>query len=1007
MDILSLFARPEYLAAGAALISVPIIIHLINRMRFKRLRWAAMEFLLKAQKRSRRRLIIEQLILLLLRCLLVALAALLVLRLTGCTALGSKEELHIVVIDDTLSMTDRHKDRKGAEETCFSVARERLLKDGILKNLSQSSSNDRLALVQLSRVATEPDYQPAVFERLNEQAGYARASAAIEAMKPSKLHVPLVEGVKQARELAARHPDKNVTIHVLSDFRETDWVKGESVAPLREALLTASRGEHPLQVRLWDSAHPFREAREDAPPAAHKNVGITDMRANTRITGRGMPVTFTVEVANYGPQDTEVKVKIFDDLTGSERFDVTFNERQGVLKVPSKGTATCSFTLAFSPELKDNEVHHAQLSARLLNAIDQPLEDDGLLGDNIRHVAVEVRNRVPILVIDGRGIEGRKEGGDSYHVKLALESPQNSRYDVVFADQLTGGNGREALESPGLQQFATILLLNVPSLTPRQAAGLETYVRQGGGVGFYMGPDVNAASYNERLFKKGKGLFPVALKEDYYPKKGQPELKPQKFGREQILLRDDEFKNEKVPVFGAIFVQPKLRGLLKFLPVGRYFPVAAPGEEPRAEEGKEEKAKDEKDKEKKEKEREARRPRVVVSLPNDSPLIDQGGRPTELAIAALDLANKLPVADEEYKAYHLNLLRHRKAILNAPNSGMRASELADLINALLKDRGDDKDYGNLEEFWKISDPKVSELSAEAQKLRDRLMYGDPIMVTGRHGQGRVLVTLTTADNAWNGWASLELFPNIIWEMQNYLSSQAGEPSRLVGEPLRLTVDRRRFGNKALRASTYFYRTELNKKAEFVALETGKSKDTEPAAAAAKGKGNAKGNGQPADDKGQVPGNGQDGDKEEKQDKVAEHLDTFTFRKTLEPGLYVTYLRAEGDDEGSRPLLVQPTVFNVPTEKEGRLARASKAKLDSEFLREAAEAIKGPLGPRSEELYKPGKRPQSPTESPWFFLIFLGILIAEQALAVHLSFHLRGAEADLPSQAVHPHAAKAA
>src|SRR5947208_10966849 len=81
--MLEIFTNPGFLAVAGGLISAPIIIHLINRMRFKRLRWAAMEFLLKAQKRSRRRLIIEQLILLLLRCLLVALAALLVARFLG------------------------------------------------------------------------------------------------------------------------------------------------------------------------------------------------------------------------------------------------------------------------------------------------------------------------------------------------------------------------------------------------------------------------------------------------------------------------------------------------------------------------------------------------------------------------------------------------------------------------------------------------------------------------------------------------------------------------------------------------------------------------------------------------------------------------------------------------------------------------------------------------------------------------------------------------------------
>src|SRR5436189_5561838 len=107
--MIELFANPGYVAAGGALISSPIIIHLINRMRFKRLRWAAMEFLLKAQKKSRRRLIIEQLLLLLLRCLLVLLTALLVSRFVGCSLSpngGEQETLHVVLLDDTLSMTD-------------------------------------------------------------------------------------------------------------------------------------------------------------------------------------------------------------------------------------------------------------------------------------------------------------------------------------------------------------------------------------------------------------------------------------------------------------------------------------------------------------------------------------------------------------------------------------------------------------------------------------------------------------------------------------------------------------------------------------------------------------------------------------------------------------------------------------------------------------------------------------------------------------------------------------
>jgi hypothetical protein len=35
-----------------------------------------------------------------------------------------------------------------------------------------------------------------------------------------------------------------------------------------------------------------------------------------------------------------------------------------------------------------------------------------------------------------------------------------------------------------------------------------------------------------------------------------------------------------------------------------------------------------------------------------------------------------------------------------------------------------------------------------------------------------------------------------------------------------------------------------------------------------------------------------------------------------------------------------------------------------------------------------------SESPWLFLIFLFVLVAEQALAVHLSFHMKAGDDQL-------------
>jgi len=61
------------LAVAGVAASVPIIIHLLNRRRFRIVRWAAMRFLLAAQRQNTRRMRLEQLILLALRVLLVLL----------------------------------------------------------------------------------------------------------------------------------------------------------------------------------------------------------------------------------------------------------------------------------------------------------------------------------------------------------------------------------------------------------------------------------------------------------------------------------------------------------------------------------------------------------------------------------------------------------------------------------------------------------------------------------------------------------------------------------------------------------------------------------------------------------------------------------------------------------------------------------------------------------------------------------------------------------------------
>ena len=69
-----LFASPlAALATLAGAASIPVVIHLLNRRRYRIVDWAAMRFLLAARRQNVRRLRIEQLLLLAVRTLLIVL----------------------------------------------------------------------------------------------------------------------------------------------------------------------------------------------------------------------------------------------------------------------------------------------------------------------------------------------------------------------------------------------------------------------------------------------------------------------------------------------------------------------------------------------------------------------------------------------------------------------------------------------------------------------------------------------------------------------------------------------------------------------------------------------------------------------------------------------------------------------------------------------------------------------------------------------------------------------
>src|SRR5439155_25432458 len=102
------FVHPGIMMAALGLALSPIVIHLINRRRYQRESWAAMDFLLAAHQTTKRRMRLEHWMLMAVRCLVVLLLGMTVARPfmsgTALASLGQPRCDRVIVIDDSLSM---------------------------------------------------------------------------------------------------------------------------------------------------------------------------------------------------------------------------------------------------------------------------------------------------------------------------------------------------------------------------------------------------------------------------------------------------------------------------------------------------------------------------------------------------------------------------------------------------------------------------------------------------------------------------------------------------------------------------------------------------------------------------------------------------------------------------------------------------------------------------------------------------------------------------------------
>jgi len=479
-----------WLALGA----IPIIIYLINRQRFKRIWWAAMEFLLRAMKKNRRRLRIENLLLLIIRTLIVLLLVLAVARPVlqrGFLPIGTSKRKHVVlVLDNSYSMG-----YKVGASSCFDRAKD-WLKRYVDKDLLKG---DRVLLCTMNEGLAQGDRQARYVGGDSDKKMLKAQLDAVELSNRGTDAVKLLSSLLLGKDPVIDRleaPDEEKLILIATDMQEEAWTKqgGLEAKELREAVVALAKKK--TRLVLVDVGE------EEA-----VNVAVTKVlaRAQSNVVGVRTPVKILAEVRNHSSREFSGTITFTSDEVPQETRRIT---------VPPNKSETVHFNCEFP--------------VKGAHSVTARIATDPLAVDNKGHLVVNVRSSVNVLVVNGKPSPQPIDDEvtnilAAYRVLQKAGGPPGGEPLVDYEEKTVGEFEEMAVGGSRmrLEDFDAIVIANVGSVTQDTRDALNRYVEGGGGVLWFLGDRVDPVTMNDLFWEGGDGLLPFQLLE-VFPQEENP-----------------------------------------------------------------------------------------------------------------------------------------------------------------------------------------------------------------------------------------------------------------------------------------------------------------------------------------------------------------------------------------------------------------------------------------------------------------------------------------------------
>jgi hypothetical protein len=363
-----IFLNPAILF-GLLAASIPVIIHLFNRRKLKKIEFSTLAFLKELQKNKIRKIKLKQWILLALRVLIIlflvmafARPALQSVKLGGTTS--AAKTTAIFILDDTYSMSV--VDQKGSY---FNQA-----KEIIKKVISQLQEGDEVGLLLVSKSLAESKLTSNLSEFIKN----------LDRVEISYASGDLNSSIIKAAQLISESKNFNKEIYVLSDFQKNK-INPKNLSNDVKELLNKS-------VKLYT----FFLADKDV-----YNLSIDDLKINNQIFEKDKPVSFSITIANNSQQNVNsgvISLFMNDERAAQKSYDVKAGQSTIVeIEATPKTTGFIDITAE--------------------------IETDEIIQDNKRFASIYIPDKINIGLF-------YENPNDATFVSLALETTGENKYEI-------------------------------------------------------------------------------------------------------------------------------------------------------------------------------------------------------------------------------------------------------------------------------------------------------------------------------------------------------------------------------------------------------------------------------------------------------------------------------------------------------------------------------------------------------------------------------------------------